>query len=51
MHKLMSLLVALGLVLGLSAAPSFAQDDKKDDGEKKMKKKKKKKSDDSTEKK
>ena len=50
MKNLMSLLVALGLVLGLST-PSFSQDDKKDDTEKKMKKKKKKKSEDSTEKK
>jgi hypothetical protein len=44
MKKLMSLMVALGLVLGAGAA--FGQDDKKkDDGEKKMKKKGKKKKD------
>jgi len=42
MKKIISLMVALGLVLGASAA--FAQDDKKGDGtEKKMKKKGKKK--------
>lgn len=43
MKKLMSLMVALGLVLGASST-TFAQDEKKDDGkEKKMKKKAKKK--------
>ena len=42
MKKFMSLMVALGLVLGMSSM-AFAQDDKKDDTkkEKKMKKKKK----------
>jgi hypothetical protein len=50
MKKLMSLMVALGLMLGASSA--FAQDEKKkDDGEKKMKKKGKKKKDGEGEKK
>jgi hypothetical protein len=50
MKKLMSLLVALGLVVGAGSA--FAQDEKKDDGtEKKMKKKGKKKKSEEGEKK
>lgn len=50
MKKFMSLMVALGLVLGMSSM-AFAQDDKKDDTKKEKKMKKKKKKAEETEKK
>ena len=43
MKKLMSLLVAFGLLVGLSPASFAGDDDRKASDEKKMKKKKKKK--------